>query len=100
VQRAVRAFFDANEAWLEDVFARGRAQGSLAFAGAPLDAARQWTSTLEGAMLLARPYREPARLTSVSRRLIDALRSPREARVPAAPRRARRAERATRRPRR
>jgi TetR/AcrR family transcriptional regulator, transcriptional repressor for nem operon len=73
VQRAIRAFFDANEAWLEDVLERGRADGDLSFPGSARDAARQWTSALEGAMLLARPYGEVSRLTSVARRMLDDL---------------------------
>ena len=71
VQRAIRGFFDANEAWLSHVLERGRADGHLSFPGGPREAARQWTSTLEGAMLLARPYRDVSRLTSVARRMID-----------------------------
>jgi TetR/AcrR family transcriptional repressor of nem operon len=73
VQRAIRAFFDANETWLEDVLERGRSSGEFAFAGSARDAARQWTSALEGAMLLARPYGEVARLTSVAKRMLDDL---------------------------
>jgi TetR/AcrR family transcriptional repressor of nem operon len=71
VQKAIRGFFDANEVWLSNVLERGRADGDISFAGGPRDAARQWTSTLEGAMLLARPYRDVSRLTSVARRMID-----------------------------
>jgi TetR/AcrR family transcriptional repressor of nem operon len=73
VQKAIRAFFDANEDWLADVLERGRADGELSFAGTSRDAARQWVSGLEGAMLLARPYGEVARLTSVARRMLDDL---------------------------
>jgi len=73
MQRAIRAFFDANEAWLAKVLERGRSDGALSFAGSARDAARQWTSTLEGSMLLARPYGDAARLTTVARRMIDEL---------------------------
>lgn len=73
MQRAVLRFFDVNEAWLADVLRLGRTAGELWFAGGPLDAARQWTSALEGAMLLARPYGDASRLTSVARRMIDEL---------------------------
>jgi TetR/AcrR family transcriptional repressor of nem operon len=73
VQLAIRGFFDADEAWLVDVLERGRAVGDLCFQGSARDAARQWTSTLEGAMLLARPYRDLQRLTSAARRMIDDL---------------------------
>jgi len=73
MQRAIRDYFDANEAWLRDVFERGRAAGALAFTGTARDAARQWTSTLEGSMLLARPYGDPSRLTTVARRMLAEL---------------------------
>ncbi len=73
VQRAILAHFDADEAWLVDVLERGRAAGELGFPGSARDAARQWTSTLEGSMLLARPYGDAARLGNVARRMIDEL---------------------------
>jgi TetR/AcrR family transcriptional repressor of nem operon len=75
VQRAIREFLRANEAWLVDVLERGREDGDLAFPGGALDAARAWTSALEGALLLARPYREASRLTSVAKRMLDGLRT-------------------------
>ncbi len=73
VQRAVRAFFDANEAWLTDVLERGRADRDLVFSGDARDLARQWVATLEGAMLLARPFGDRSRLTVAARRMIDDL---------------------------
>ena len=73
VQKAIRGFFDANEAWLVDVLERGRGARDLWFSGSARDAARQWTSTLEGSMLLARPYGDASRLTSVARRMVDEL---------------------------
>jgi TetR/AcrR family transcriptional repressor of nem operon len=73
VQRAIRAFFDANEAWLVDLLDRGREAGAPAFAGSARDAARQWTSTLEGSMLLARPFGDATRLASAAGRMIDVL---------------------------
>lgn len=73
VQRAVRGFFDANDAWLTDVFAQGRARGTLAFSGSARDAAQVWTSTLEGALLLARSYGDPARFTTAVARSLEPL---------------------------
>ncbi len=96
VQRAIRAFFDANEEWLEDVLERGRAEGDLAFAESARDAARQWTAALEGAMLLARPFGEVARLRNVVRRMIDDLSRPAPAPPRAAPTRAARRRAAAR----
>lgn len=72
MQRAIRAFFDANETWLADVLADGRRARELAFPGDPREAARHWISTLEGAMLLARSYGDPARLFDATDRLLAA----------------------------
>jgi TetR/AcrR family transcriptional repressor of nem operon len=71
MQRALRTFFDRNEAWLAGTLERGRAAGELRFSGAARDAAAEWASTLEGAMLLARSYRDPARLSTAARRLVS-----------------------------
>jgi TetR/AcrR family transcriptional repressor of nem operon len=77
MQRGIREFFDANEAWLSDVLEQGRSSGELSFDGAPRAAAQDWASTLEGAMLLARPYGDPARLLAAARRLLQAYRGAR-----------------------
>jgi TetR/AcrR family transcriptional repressor of nem operon len=73
VQRAIRAFFDANEVWLTDLLESGRQRGEISFTGPARDAARQWTSTLEGSMLLARPFGDASRLTDTAGRMIDDL---------------------------
>ena len=70
MQQAIREFFDGNETWLAGVLDDGRAAGELAFSGSARDVARHWVATLEGAMLLARSYGEPSRLTTAVRRLI------------------------------
>jgi TetR/AcrR family transcriptional repressor of nem operon len=70
VQRAIRAYLDADEAWLTGVLERGRDAGELSFAGSARDEARRWTASLEGAMLLARPYGDVARLEAVAKRLL------------------------------
>lgn len=70
MRRAVRGFFDANEAWLGEVLEEGRDAGEVAFAGSPREAARLWASTLEGAMLLARSYEDPSRLAAATERLL------------------------------
>lgn len=77
MQAAVRAFFDANEDWLARQLEEGRAEGTLEFRGTARDAARHWVSSLEGAMLLARSYGEPARLGAVARQLLAAYKSAR-----------------------
>ena len=76
MQRALRAFFDANEAWLTGVFADGRRAKEIAFRGEPRDAARLWTSALEGSLLLARSYGDVARLKTAVERLLEDLSAP------------------------
>lgn len=72
----VRAFFDANEAWLVRTLARGRAQGVLSFAGDDVENARALAGALEGAMLIARSYGEPQRFTRSATLSIEALSAP------------------------
>lgn len=67
---AVIEFFDENEAWVGAVLADGRDDGSLAFEGAPRDAARLIVSALEGAMLVARPYGDVERFELAAERLL------------------------------
>jgi TetR/AcrR family transcriptional repressor of nem operon len=67
---AVIGFFDENEAWVATVLVDGREDGSLAFDGAPRDAARLIVSALEGAMLVARPYGDVERFELAAQRLV------------------------------
>jgi len=69
----VRHFFDENEQWLVAVLEQGRKSGALEFKGAPLDLARVIVGSLEGAMMLARSYGEPARFDTAAERLIASL---------------------------
>jgi TetR/AcrR family transcriptional regulator, transcriptional repressor for nem operon len=82
MQTAVIGFFDQNEAWLEAVLEQGRADGTLEFAGSARDAARMIVGSLEGAMLIARPYRDIARFQATTAHLLASL-SPSAARPPA-----------------
>lgn len=66
----LRGFFDRNETWLVAQLERGRKAGELQFEGSPVDLARMLTAGLEGAMLLARSYEEPARFGATARRLL------------------------------
>ncbi|HWL91640.1 MAG TPA: TetR/AcrR family transcriptional regulator [Actinomycetota bacterium] len=75
MQNAVIRFFDENEAWLEAVLVQGQGEGSLAFAGSASDAARMIVSALEGAMLVSRPYADPARFQATAERLFASLSS-------------------------
>jgi len=69
----VRHFFDENEQWLVAVLEQGRKSGALEFKGSPLDLARVIVGSLEGAMMLARSYGEPARFDTAAERLIASL---------------------------
>jgi TetR/AcrR family transcriptional repressor of nem operon len=70
---AVVLFFDANEAWVAGVLRVGVAEGSLAITGSPEDTARMIISTLEGAMLVARPYGDAARFDAAAQQLLTSL---------------------------
>jgi TetR/AcrR family transcriptional repressor of nem operon len=70
MQQAIRTFFEDNEAWLARLFEAGERAKTLAFQGSPKDAARLLTAALEGAMLLARPYGDPARFSQSAAHLL------------------------------
>ncbi len=70
MREAVIAFFDGNESWLARVLERGKRDGDLAFSGSSRDAARLIIGSLEGAMLVARTYRDPARFDVTVKRLL------------------------------
>jgi TetR/AcrR family transcriptional repressor of nem operon len=72
MRRAIRGFFDDNEAWLERLFESGRQAGDLSFDGPAAESANALTSALEGAMLLARSYGDPSRFVSAAERLLRA----------------------------
>jgi TetR/AcrR family transcriptional repressor of nem operon len=76
MQAELRRFFDRNETWLARQLERARARGKIRFEGSALEAARTLTASLEGAMLLARSYEEPARFTATARGLLRQLRAP------------------------
>jgi TetR/AcrR family transcriptional repressor of nem operon len=73
MRSAVIEFFDENQRWLADVLTEGRADKTLAFAGSPDEIAQGILSTLEGAMLVARPYDDLARFSSTARQLLEGL---------------------------
>jgi TetR/AcrR family transcriptional regulator, transcriptional repressor for nem operon len=66
----LKHFFDANERWLAAVLAEGQANKKLRFSGSPQDAARYLVGSLEGAMMLARSYDDPARFDAAAERLL------------------------------
>jgi TetR/AcrR family transcriptional repressor of nem operon len=73
MRSAVVRFFDDNERWLAAVLAEGQANKSLSFTGPAGDVAQTVLSTLEGAMLVTRPYGDLARFNATVRRLLAAL---------------------------
>lgn len=73
MQDAVVRYFDDNEAWLERVLEQGRADGTLRFTGSARETARMILSSLEGAMLVARPYADVPRFQSAATRLLTSL---------------------------
>ncbi|MDP9184145.1 MAG: TetR/AcrR family transcriptional regulator [Actinomycetota bacterium] len=68
-ERVVR-FFDDNEVWLAHVLDEGRTAGTLHFTGSQREVARTIVGGLEGAMLVARPYGDPARFQTIADLLI------------------------------
>jgi TetR/AcrR family transcriptional repressor of nem operon len=66
MRRTVVRFFDHNYAWLGRLLEMGRRERSLEFTGTPEAAAQMIVGTLEGAMLVARPYSDTARFEVVA----------------------------------
>jgi TetR/AcrR family transcriptional repressor of nem operon len=73
IQQELRNYFDANERWLVGVLEAGRRDGSLRFEGSARDVAGLLTGALEGAMLLARSYRDDARFGAAAEQLLGTL---------------------------
>jgi len=69
----MKHFFDENERWLTAVLEAGRGQRELAFKGRALEVARSLIGILEGAMMIARSYGEPARFQAVADRYLAEL---------------------------
>jgi len=70
---AVMRFFDDNEAWLARTLQQGRDDATLHFVGSAHDTARMVISSLEGAMLVARPYGDIGRFEAAARGLLAGL---------------------------
>jgi TetR/AcrR family transcriptional repressor of nem operon len=73
MRSAVIGFLDDNEAWLVAVLEQGRGEGSLRFADSTACTARSIVSGLEGAMLIARPYRAVERFEAAATQLLAGL---------------------------
>ena len=66
-------FFEDNETWLSRVLTQGRQEGTLRFTGTTRETARFVVSTLEGAMLVARPFGDIGRFRKAVSSLIACL---------------------------
>ena len=70
MRQAVLEFFDRNETWLAAVVDDGRIDGSVRVEGVSREVAQTIIGALEGAMLVARAYQDPARYTRAAHRLL------------------------------
>jgi TetR/AcrR family transcriptional repressor of nem operon len=74
MQTAVIAFFEENVGWLEGTLGDGRSDGTLHFDGAVEDVARALLGSLQGAMLIARPYEDLSRFQAAVEHTLGELR--------------------------
>src|ERR1700721_987202 len=70
MQDTVLRFLGENEVWLTGVLKQGRQDRTLQFEGSPGDVARMIISSLEGAMLVARPFGDISRFQAVARHVL------------------------------
>ena len=83
MQQAIRVFFEFNESWLAGLLEQGNREGCLSVRMPPQEAARMLVGALEGEMLLARAYGDPARFASAAKLLLAQLQvSRKRGRVP------------------
>jgi TetR/AcrR family transcriptional repressor of nem operon len=73
MQSEVIHFFDENQRWLAKVLKEGKADGTLTYRRRAEDVAQGILSTLEGAMLVARPYGDLARFDAAAKQLLRGL---------------------------
>jgi TetR/AcrR family transcriptional repressor of nem operon len=94
MQEELRRFFDANEVWLARVLAEGERAREFALWDSPEERARVFLGALEGAMLVARSYKDDRRFRVAAEHLLadlqPASRTSKKAGKPQPPRRRRR----------
>jgi TetR/AcrR family transcriptional regulator, transcriptional repressor for nem operon len=73
MQDEIRRFFDMNERWLARVVEEGRRAKLFHSRGSAADVARMLFGTLEGAMLVARPYNDVVRFAWAAREALASL---------------------------
>jgi TetR/AcrR family transcriptional regulator, transcriptional repressor for nem operon len=72
---AVIRFFDDNQRWLSQTVTEGELDHTLSLSAPPEEIAQNILGTLEGAMLVARPYGDLERFNSTARQLLHSLSS-------------------------
>ena len=70
MQQGLTSFFDANERWLTSVLEGGLRCGVLQFNDSANERARLLLGALEGAMLVARSYRDPRRFHAAAEHML------------------------------
>jgi TetR/AcrR family transcriptional regulator, transcriptional repressor for nem operon len=73
MQAELIEFFNTNEVWLSRVLAAGREGGDFSFRGAPKARAQSLLGALEGALLVARAYRDERRFRASAKQLLSDL---------------------------
>lgn len=73
MQAALDHYFEVTETWLAEVLEQGLCDGEFRFDDRPRDVAQYVISTLEGAMILARPHGGQDRFQAAAERLIAGL---------------------------
>ena len=76
MRESVIRFFDRNETWLTGIVDHGRNAGTLRVDGASKEVAQMIMGALEGAMLVARTYRDPERFDTSAKRLLAEITTP------------------------
>lgn len=72
VREKLAAFFTANLEWIERVLEQGRSEGQLRFEGSAQTQAHKILTSLQGAQLLARTYRDANRFNLIAEGVISA----------------------------
>jgi hypothetical protein len=70
MQEAIRVFFEVNEGWVAEQLEQGTRAGCLAVRVSAREGARMLVGALEGEMLVARAYADPARFASAAELLL------------------------------
>lgn len=76
MQKALRAFFTANERWLAQLLEQAQREGYLSLRAPATEEASMLMSALEGAMLVARAMGDRARFEAMARALLVQLECP------------------------